>query len=65
MTKFKTGDVVRLKSGGPDMTVRSYSDDIVEEHKQVVECQWFNGKKAEIGGFHEDMLILGDEGKDK
>ncbi len=61
MAKFKTGDIVRLKSGGPDMTVQSYSTDILEGHKQVVHCQWFNGKKAESGAFQEDMLIVGGE----
>lgn len=60
--KFKTGDIVRLKSGGPDMTVQSYAAEILEG--QVVHCRWFNGKKAESGAFREDMLIAGD-GKDK
>lgn len=39
MSQFKTGDVVRLKSGGPKMTVK-------EEGDSIVSCQWFdrNGK---------------------
>jgi uncharacterized protein YodC (DUF2158 family) len=34
-TKFKTGDIVRLKSGGPKMTVNGYTP-----YGQV-ECVWF------------------------
>ncbi len=39
MTTFNAGDVVRLKSGGPKMTV-------LAENNQTIECQWFdrNGK---------------------
>jgi uncharacterized protein YodC (DUF2158 family) len=37
----------------------------VEADKQVVHCQWFNGKKAEHAAFYEDMLIASDEGKGK
>jgi uncharacterized protein YodC (DUF2158 family) len=35
--KFKTGDDVVLKSGGPRMTVREYVAD------GKVQCDWFNG----------------------
>jgi uncharacterized protein YodC (DUF2158 family) len=36
MSSFKPGDVVRLKSGGPDMTVSSDG-----ETKGYVNCVWF------------------------
>jgi uncharacterized protein YodC (DUF2158 family) len=42
---FKCGDIVRLKSGGPDMTVseRSPLDDIIDTpEKDWIPCQWFN-----------------------
>ena len=44
--EFKPGDVVVLKSGGPDMTVEkisTFNGDVV--------CQWFGGRKLEKGSF--------------
>ena len=41
---FQVGDVVTLKSGGPDMTVQSTEGDHVW-------CQWFGGRKLERGRF--------------
>ncbi|RQV96945.1 DUF2158 domain-containing protein [bacterium] len=56
MSEFKVGDIVRLKSGGPDMTIEStnslYSGDY--------DCQWFAGKKLETGSFKEETLIAVD-----
>lgn len=45
MSKFKIGDVVYLKSGGPAMTVNR----IIEERDNI-ECVWFvkNEQKAFI-----------------
>lgn len=50
---FKSGDQVRLKSGGPDMTVSNVSDlgDV------LIECHWFGGKKLEYGRFHPGELV--------
>ncbi len=50
---FETGDVVRLKSGGPNMTVVKY------EPKDGVEvtCQWFNTDKLIEKSFHQDTLM--------
>ena len=50
--QFKVGDVVKLKSGGPNMTVRSAP----EMPGQVYQCQWFAGKKLEQGAFREESL---------
>ena len=36
MANLKTGDVVRLKSGGPDMTVSAVGVGIVGEEERVV-----------------------------
>ena len=57
--KFKIGDQVQLKSGGPVMTVAG----VVEGHPGVmnhaeghVRCQWFSGKKLENGTFPAESL---------
>ncbi|MDA2937027.1 DUF2158 domain-containing protein [Acidobacteria bacterium AH-259-A15] len=47
--KFKSGDIVKLKSGGPNMTVDSY----VASH---IRCSWFAGNKLQMGSFEEDSL---------
>jgi uncharacterized protein YodC (DUF2158 family) len=52
---LKAGNVVRLKSGGPDMTV------VEEEHifgkgTDRVRCQWFEGTKLMQGTFPEQSL---------
>lgn len=53
--KFKIGDVVKLVSGGPKMTV---SDDPGKFTKVQVFCQWFAGAKLESGYFPEESLEL-------
>jgi uncharacterized protein YodC (DUF2158 family) len=50
--KFVVGSVVKLKSGGPDMTVRSTPRDSSDYY----DCQWFAGKKLESGRFPTDSL---------
>ena len=52
--KFKVGDLVKLKSGGPTMTVNSW------KHYGRWECTWFSGKKHETGEFSPDALVLDD-----
>ena len=49
--KFKVGDTVQLKSGGPEMTVERAFDD------HDYRCQWFAGKKLEAGVFPEESLV--------
>ena len=53
--RFKTGDLVQLKSGGPIMTVTSV--DVVTD----VSTSWFAGKKLERGTFPYDALSPADE----
>jgi uncharacterized protein YodC (DUF2158 family) len=69
---IKTGDVVQLKSGGPEMTVlriigektASMTATKTQDYalKQAgyrdgdVVCQWFNSGKLETGTFKADML---------
>jgi uncharacterized protein YodC (DUF2158 family) len=42
--RFKTGDVVRLKSGGPTMTVADYGKYNYSEFDSY-KCRWFDEKK--------------------
>ncbi len=58
--KFKVGDIVRLKSGGPAMTVQQ---EVVEDDTDTVVCQWFvDGKKLEYGAFPEGSLEPAETG---
>lgn len=50
---FSIGDVVRLKSGGPSMTVAEIGD---IEGQPTVSCTWFENDKKEQGTFHPDTL---------
>ncbi|MFC2113309.1 YodC family protein [Bacteroidota bacterium] len=54
MADYKVGDVVRLKSGGPEMTITKFRG----SSKSVVACQWFNGKTKDSGWFDTDTLEL-------
>ncbi|MFZ7159657.1 YodC family protein, partial [Avibacterium gallinarum] len=56
--QFNVGDIVRLKSGGPDMTIRTVVRNISEEFIGFYDCQWFAGKKLESGRFPEESLEL-------
>jgi len=47
MDAFQSGDKVRLKSGGPTMTVSSRAIGITERYV----CQWFEGHTMEHGVF--------------
>lgn len=60
MAKFKSGDVVTLKSGGPLMTVDGYMGLVPGVETKTVRCKWFIGNKSENGNFHEDALKLGE-----
>jgi len=58
MSKFKIGDVVTLKSGGPKMTINNIDTNIC--------CTWFNQiTNSNYEGpleadFKEDQLLLSD-----
>lgn len=59
--KFKVGDTVRLKSGGPLMTVSSLTQNL--NGKPVVNTTWFDKNDKECSGqYLEDMLSAGDAG---
>ncbi|MCX7066515.1 MAG: DUF2158 domain-containing protein [Methylococcales bacterium] len=59
MRKYITGDVVKLKSGSPNMTVVRYKNAIsggkaVESDN--VECTWFDENELKTAIFHENTL---------
>ncbi|WP_433785483.1 YodC family protein [Pseudomonas frederiksbergensis] len=53
--EFKVGNIVKLKSGGPDMTVKYY-----RAPGEVYVCQWFAGKKLDSGEFKPESLVMVD-----
>jgi uncharacterized protein YodC (DUF2158 family) len=56
---FKPGDTVRLKSGGPDMTVDSISDSYGVPQ---VYCEWFNSKdEPQSKSFAPTSLVKVDD----
>jgi uncharacterized protein YodC (DUF2158 family) len=57
MSKFKQGDVVRLKSGGPSMTVTNVEPD------DCLYCIWFDRNDVPQGkSFYEAGLVVADSG---
>jgi len=53
---FKVGQLVKLKSGGPDMTVKEVHDPNQYKPEFSFTCQWFAGKKLDSGHFPSDSL---------
>lgn len=58
-SKFAIGSIVRLKSGGPEMTVQNVPTELSNYYR----CQWFAGKKLESGSFQEASLENVEEAK--
>ena len=48
---MKVGNVVTLKSGGPDMT-------IVQVDSDSMACHWFEGSVLRMNSYHEDALVV-------
>lgn len=62
--KFKTGDIVVLKSGSPLMTVSNYKT-YTDLHNMTTKTSeshliayWFDGNKKLKGEFQQDMLEI-------
>ena len=53
--EIKAGDVVELKSGGPQMTVNFVEDD---SGSMIAACTWFEGPKKQSGRFPVHTLKL-------
>lgn len=58
MNKFNIGDIVALKSGGPNMTIVN-----IDEDYEKIKCQWFNYIDNVLGEgiFRPLTLILKSE----
>lgn len=54
--KYKVGDQVVLKSGGPTMTVDGYAWEGNYESKDTVICVWFVGEEKQSGEFNQESL---------
>ena len=52
--EFKAGDVVRLKSGGPEMTIGEIG---TGDYEGKAKCQWFSPRDKQLeGAFYLDAL---------
>lgn len=62
MSNYNVGDKVRLKSGGPVMTVHELDVHQPHLYRGNMRCQWFAGKKLEEGYFPSGSLeAAGDD----
>lgn len=53
---FSIGDIVRLKSGGPRMTIQNIGDYSTSGLKLGVLCVWFESTTKHSDVFHPDSL---------
>jgi uncharacterized protein YodC (DUF2158 family) len=51
MAEFKVGDTVKLRSGGPLMTIYAIDSD-------EISCQWFNNDEIKGATFNSEVLIF-------
>lgn len=56
--KFKVGDIVRLKSGGPNMTIQEIGQSLGLNRRWEAECVWFAGRKHQSATFDLDVIEL-------
>lgn len=57
--KFKAGDIVTLKSGGPNMVIERVNKYSTSDEVSYV-CSWFAGAKDNSKSFTEPSLKLSD-----
>lgn len=55
--KFAKGDIVKLKSGGPVMTVDRAHTNIYDTFSGKYTCKWFSGNELQEGDFDEETLL--------
>ena len=58
MKQFTPGEIVRLRSGSPSMTVERMSG-------RLVDCAWFVDGKLRTGSFDADALTIDEKGSKK
>jgi len=56
MAKFVSGNLVKLRSGGPAMTVSKVHKGFGDGGTDLLECSWFSGGKLQEGRFEENAL---------
>jgi uncharacterized protein YodC (DUF2158 family) len=54
---YSIGDIVKLKSGGPEMTIKKINADLNGTFSGHYQCQWFAGKKLDLGNFPQESLV--------
>jgi len=62
---FKHGDIVRLKSGGPKMTLVEYGVWGLGEEERKAKCRWFDTKNQhplEAVFFDHELELASDSG---
>lgn len=57
MSEFKSGYIVKLKSGGPDMTIVKIAK-YAYETKEQAKCQWFMDNELKEHVFSLDSLEI-------
>jgi len=57
MDEIKKGDEVKLKSGGPIMTVQDIGDYVTAGIEDGISCIWFEGKDIKEKVFDRATLI--------
>ncbi|AYM81039.1 DUF2158 domain-containing protein [Agrobacterium tumefaciens] len=55
-TKFKAGDLVQLKAGGPKMVIEKYN-----KLNEAYRCSWFAGAKHNSELFTEESIQMFSE----
>jgi len=54
--QFEIGDIVKLKSGGPEMTVTKLDNQVSTD----VGVMWFDGKTLHKGWMPEDAIVFAE-----
>ena len=58
MKQYSPGEIVRLRSGSPSMTVERTSG-------RLVDCAWFVDGQLRAGSFDADALTIDEKGSKK